>query len=501
MKISIKGFEARNKAIEGVTYVGDAIKSTIGPFGLNFMLEKGNKLTNDGYLIASELAPTVENEFARRGALVAHEASSKTNDEVGDATSTAWALTMDIIKEAVRYLPSDKIGKAKKQPSEIREQIKQERQQIEEKLQTMIHKIESKEELIQSAMVSVEDENVAKLLGETQWELGPYGRIVVEEVNETECSIEKGIGIRLDNGFGATHFITNQEKGTMELSEIPVFLTNYTIGIEELTKLQELILKDLIAQKKWGIIIIGRAFTADAIKACTESMQSGFPIFPINAPYVDQREVMRDIEAVVGGRYIDSQETSLDEVFLTDVGYIKRIVASMTSAEIGGIEDEKAKERIEKRVATLQEKLKGEKSDFGKRMIEERIAQLTGGFAVLKVGSYSVVERKRLKDKCDDAVHSVRLALQGGTIKGAGIALKEISDTMEDGSILKRPIRGIYDHIISSAPEDWNVPEWVRDPYLSISCALKHACDTASAFATVNGVITEENPQKCKCKQ
>lgn len=501
MKISITGLEARNKAINGVEYVGNAIKSTIGPHGLNFLLEKGNKITNDGYNIASELCPTIKDEFERRGALVAHQASSKTNDEVGDATSTAWALTTEIIKECVRYLPNDKIGKAKKQPSEIIEQLKKERAFVEEELKAMITPITSEEELIKSAKVSVEDDTLAEMLGKMQFELGENGRIVAEETNNTECSIEKGLGIRLDNGFSASHLITNQEKQTMELQNISVFLTNYTIDKKELDLLNKQVFGDLINNKKLAIVLVARAFTEEAIKVCVESMKTGFAIFPVNAPYVDQREIMKDIQAVVGGRYIDVEEGRLEDVYISDIGFARKFVAGQMFGEVAGAEDEEGKERIAKRVEMLEEKMKGEQSDFGKRMLGERIAQLKGGFAILKVGSYSLVERKRLKDKADDAVNAVRHALKGGTVPGAGLAFKQISDKMEDGSLLKRPLRVIYDHIINSAPEDFEIPDWVRDPYIVLSTALKNAVEVAGTISSTNGIITTQDKKECKCDE
>lgn len=501
MKISITGLEARNKAIKGLTYVAEAIKSTIGPFGLNFMLEKGNKVTNDGAIIGAELCPTIQDEFERRGAMIGHEASSKTNDTVGDFTSGAWALTEAIVKEAVRYLPHSSSIKAKKTPSEILKMIADAKDQVILEMQDMKTEITDKETLIKSAMVSVEDEEIAQMLGTMQWELGPEGVIIAEEVNEEKSSIEKVNGIRIDNGFGSSHVVTNQERQSLELDNMNILMTNYVIDKPEILNLKDSVFNQLITQKKLGIILIGRAFTSEAIKVCMESLHTGFAIFPVNAPYVNQTEVLHDIEAVVGGRYIDTEETRLEDVYISDVGFVKRFVAHISDGVVTGEENEQSKTRIVKRVEELQKKLDGEKSEFGKKMIQTRIAQLTNGFAILKVGSQSVTNRKRLKDKCDDAVQAVRLALKGGTIPGAGQAFKQISDQLADDNILKRPLTVIYDQIITSAPEGWKIPIWVRDPYLVLKCGLENACDLAGAFASTNGIITEENKQKCNCSE
>jgi len=492
-KISITGIEARNKAYSGLEYVAKAILSTVGPYGLNFLLEKGRKITNDGATISAELCNTLEDEFERLSAQVAHEASAKTNDMVGDATSTAWGLNYSIVKEAKRYLPSDKSIKGKKTQSELAKMINKSKDFVLSELKEMATPITSKEELIKSALVSSEELEMAELLGSMQWELGENGRIIAEEVNDTKCSIEKVEGLVLDNGFTSPGLITNPENQSLELDNLPIFLTNYTIGDKELMQMKDTLFTPLINQKKMGIIIMGRAFTSEAIKICQESIKTGFGIFPINAPYTDQREVMKDIEAVVGGRYIDNEESSFEDVYISDVGFTRKIVAKQFNSVIVGIEDEKSKERIEKRVETLKKKLENEPSDFMKRLLEERIAQLTGGFAILKVGSRSVTERKRLKDKADDAVNAVRLALKGGTVKGGGLALKEISDKMEEDDILKRPLLCIYEQIMASAPEGFEIEPWVRDPYLVLKTALENACEFDISFISINGIVATKD--------
>jgi chaperonin GroEL len=495
-KISITGYTAREKALAGIDYVAKAITSTIGNSGLNFLLEKGRKSSNDGYLIASELVNTIPDEYERLSAQMAHEASSKTNDMVGDATSTAWALTGALCKETARFLPNDKLIKAKKNPAEIRKMIAESKEYALAELESMVTPITSKEELIKSALVSVEDEEIAKLLGETQWELGKEGRIIAEEVNDQFSSIERVTGIRLDNGFGASHLVTDQEKNTLEVRNMPIILTNYTVGIEELTLFKEAVFKHLISKKQIGCIVIARAFTSEAIKLCQESAAAGFAIFPINAPYTDQREMMKDIEAVVGGRYIDNEESSLADIYITDVGFAKKLVARIFDAVVTGTEDENSKKRISKRAEELKKKLIGSQSDFEKKYIDQRIAQLLGGFALLKVGHRSVTERKRLKDKCDDATQAVRHALSGGTVPGGGLAFKAISDKMEDTDILKRPLLVVHDQIVTSNPDDFVIESWVRDPYIILKTALENACSFATVFAATNGIITTANPKE-----
>lgn len=499
MKISLKGIEARNEYFKGVDYVADFVESTVGPYGLNHLLEKSNKFTNDGYNVSSEACGTVKNEFARRGAFNAHEACAKTNDMVGDATTTAWILNRALMKEGLRYLPNENTIKAKKTPAEIRKMIYKSRDFVISELEKSKKSVESKEELIKSALVSVEDEALAKMLGETQWELGPDGVIEVEETNAPICSIERVEGIKIDNGFGASHFVTNQEKQSIEIGEVPILLTNYIINEERMKFLKENVFTQLISSKKWGIVLVARAFDEKSIQMCQESLNSGFSIFPINAPYTDQNEIMLDIEAVVGGRYIANEMVAFEDIYVSDVGYCKKLEATSSKGFIAGIADEKALQRRTKRLEILKSKLAGETSDFYKKLLESRIAQFNNGCAILKVGSPSVIERKRLKDKCDDAVNAVRLALKGGTIKGAGLALKEIADKLEDDDILKRPLCRVNEAIMRYAPEDFVVEEWVRDPYLVIKCALENACEYAPNALALGGIITTEDPKTCSC--
>lgn len=499
-KINLTGNEARNRVIKGAEYLSNSVASTLGPFGQNFLLEKSNKSTNDGYTISAELAPTLEDEFERRGALALHEVASKTNDEAGDATTSSMVLAGAIVKEAVRLLPNDKSLVAKKKPSEISKMIEESKKNVIEKLEASAIPVESEEELIQSARVSVEDEELAQLIGSTQWNIGKDGVIMVEEVLDTKSSIDIVKGIHLDNGMGAPIMINDEQDQSLNIWDTPILLTNYTIGVEELTAIKQSVIDPLVLEGKKVLTIIARAFTADAIKLCQETGQKGFPIFPINAPYTYQGEVMRDLAAVTGAKYYDTEESRLEDLTKEDIGFASKLVARRFDAIVTGTEDGNL-EAIATRVAQLQKRLEGSLSDFERNMVEARIAQFKGGFAILKVGAETVFERKYKKDKCDDAVNSVRNALRGGTVKGAGLAFKEISDTLEEDDILKRPLQSIYNQIISSAPEGFQIEEWVKDPVITLKAALINACSISGMFASIGGVVTSKDKKECTHNQ
>lgn len=495
MKISITGVEARNKVIKGADYVADTVKSTLGPFGSNALLEKGNRPTNDGFTISAELAGTLEDEFERRGALALHEASSKTNDEVGDATSSAETLAQAIIKEAVRYLPSDKSLVAQKRPSEIFKMIEDSKVNVIQQLKAQKTPVISEDNLVASAKVSVEDDILAGLIGRTQWQIGANGFILAEETNEPKSSVEIVKGIRLDNGFGTSHLLTNPAEQSLELNQVPVLLTNFTFQKEDILALRTKIIEPLVTSKKGGLVIIGRAFSQEAIQLCLESTQKGFLIAPINAPYVNQSEIMKDLAAITGGTYYDVEERRLEDLDIKDIGFATKLVARRFDAIVTGAEPNALiNDSIQERITQLEKQLNGTAvSDFEKKAIQSRIAQFQGGFAILKVGAETVFERKYKFDKAQDAVNSVRLALQEGTVKGGGLAFKEVSESLDDTDILKRPLLCIYNQIISSAPKDFIIEDWVRDPYLTLVSALTNACSVAGQFASINCVVTTKD--------
>lgn len=495
-KISLTGVQAREAFVRGAKYLSSTIGQTLGPFGSNAYLEHGHKLTNDGFSISAELANTLEDEFERQGALTLHETSSKVNDQVGDCTTSVQILAQSIIDEAIRLLPNEKSITAKHKPSEVLKMIEDSKINVISKLKEGIKLVESEQELIQSAKVSVEDGHLAQLIGSTQWKIGKDGIIIVEEVLDPVSSVDIVKGIRIDNGFGTPYIVTNEAEQSLEVNDVSVLLTNYTIGDKEILDLKTKVIDPLLAEKKLALVIIGRAFTSQAIQMCMESAKAGFAIFPINAPYTYQSEIMKDLAAITGATYYDTEDSRLEDLQITDIGFATKILARRFDAIITGKEEGNL-ERITKRVRQLQERLAGQVSDFERKAIQTRIAQFTGGFAILKIGAETVFERKYKKDKADDAVNSVRLALQEGTVKGGGLAFKEISESLDEADILKRPLMCIYNQIMSSAPEGYEIPGWCRDPYLTLVSALKNACSVAGAFSTVNAVITTKDKKEC----
>jgi len=484
------GSGARNKLAKGAKYLAEAVGSTVGPFGQNFFLDKGNKITNDGAKVAAEIV--LKDEIENRGAIAAREVASKTNDQAGDGTTTSLILFGAIYEAASRKLADEEKGRiAGVSPSEVVRQIENERLEITKRLVEMAEEITTEAQLINSAIVSVEDSSLGELIGKAQWKLGKTGVLLAEESAERESSVEFVKGVRIDNGLGTSLIMNNQEKQCLEVEDTRIILTNHTL--QDLKPLQKVI-EQLVKSGFRTITIVARAFSSEAIQICLKNIhETGVKIYPLNAPYVDQAEIMKDMQAVLGGTYYHDEASSLEDMQLSDIGFAKRVVARRYDAVFTGQDTDESKKRVEARVMELESKLSGTQSDFERRTLGERIAQLKNGFGIVKVGSPSEMERKRLFDKCEDAVQAVRAAYQEGVVPGAGVAFKQISETLPESYLLKRPLLSLYEQIKSSAPRDWEVEAWVKDPVKVLRIALQNACLIAASLATAGGVVTAEN--------
>ena len=492
----LAGVKARDAYFKGADTVAQAVIDSIGPFGLNLATEKGKKTTNDGKLISQSISVALQDEFERQGALMQHEACDRTNDEVADATSTTIALTTGIRKELKdKYLVTEKRFVAVKSPATLAQQIDKEYDYVIGELEKQVTPITTKEQLIKSALVSVEDEKLATLIGETQWELGETGRLLPEEVNETECSIEKIDGILLDNGFASSLNINNPKDQSLTLENGYIFLTNHQVREEHIADENGAIRKLIVSMTQFGmnnLVIMSQAFTDKALELLSNiTNNTPFKVYGVNAPYVNQGQMLLDIESVVGGRAILQDNGSIEDVKVENLGSFSKMKMRIMGGVIAG--NEANKDKKEARVAKLKEELEGEQSFFAKRQLEARIAALDGKLAFLKIGAYVKSDRERLKDKADDAVVSVRMAWKGGTVKGAGQAFHEIAEKMDENAILKKALSTVYFQIKKTAPEGFVVEEWVRDPFLTLKTALKNACECAKSMARIHGsVVTKD---------
>lgn len=511
-----KGDEARRALLEGVFFGADAVRRTLGPFGRNAVsgIRGGTPhVTNDGVSILKEL--WLENEIQMLGLRTARESATQLNEKCGDGTTTAMVLTYNILLELTKrtgYSVVDPAnGKYEKGTTigalsvmDIKRQVAIESLEIIKNLRKMAKPIGKKEDLIGAVRVAVEDEKLAEMIGSTQYELGPEGTILVEDSNDSDVSIERINGIRFDNGFPTSRVINNQEKQVLELEDIHVIFTNGVVssmgdfrasnsdtGAGILDTLSQNLRK---AAKMPRIVIIARKFDQLAMNEIAENFKRGFEVYAINAPYVNQTQIFKDMAAILGGTFIDIEENrSLRDMTLSDVGFATRVQASRWNAVLAGKNDEKTTNRIEQRVNVLKKELKGEPSVFMQKMIESRISQLVGGFALMKVGAKSQTEQKRIRDKIDDAVASARSALQEGVVAGAGQALKEAAESLPEDAILRKPLASIYEQVQANSGSGFDIEPWVKDPVKVLCMAIEKASEIAGDLGTAEIAIEHEN--------
>lgn len=502
MKIVKEGSVAREALIKGANALANPVKLTLGPSGYNGILgPKGGaltRITNDGVTIAREIQ--CEDEIEDLGRATMLEVCSQTNELAGDGTTTSVVIAQAILKSLSKLFGSGTVVGSKMSVSEVRTKVKEEFEYILAKLKDSAKPVTSKEELIAVAKIAVEDDALAELIGSTQYDLGKDGTILPEISNDREDSVELVNGIRIDNGYGSSLAINNQEKQTLEVQEFHVILTNHTF--QNLAKLVGTdahpgILVQLVKAGKKNVLIVARGFTEQAIQECQGNMEMGNNFIPINAPYTNQNEVMNDLAAALGGTYINSEERNLEDIQFSDVGFLKSLVAGRWEAVFTREKDEQGDIRIAKRIAALEQQLAGSPSAFEKKMIEERMAQLKNGFALMKVTGTTLTERNYKKDKVDDCVNAVKAALQEGTVKGGGLALKEIGEKMPSDSLLRDALSAPYDQIQDNSG-GIEIGDDVRDPVKVTRIALEKAVSVATQLATAGVAVAEKRKKEKK---
>lgn len=507
-KIFVFGDEARKKVKAGVDKLADAVKLTLGPYGRNFASGvRGGaiEISNDGVSLAKLIEG--KDEFEDIGVRAVREAATKTNDIAGDGTTSAVVLTQAILTEL--SVDTDQMNRPS--PVELIKKLDAEGAEVVEKLQAMTVQVESEEAMIKIVQVSVEDPDLAQLIGAAQWKVGKAGTLLAEEYNDTKDTVEFINGIRIDNGFGTSRFTNNPEKGTLELENVHVLVTNHIFNTAKMVGDMKPLFDQLIAMGTKGVVIIGRAFDDTAIGLCVKNIMGpkgdgigGFNLFALNAPYTDQDEVMEDLAAAIGARFIKAKERNLESVQVSDFGISPKLVASRYEGIITGRPagtDERIDGLVEKRVQNINDKLKGQVSPFEQRMLEARLSQLTGGTAMIKVGAETEQMRKYKKAKVDDAINAAKAAIQEGVVPGAGQALRAIADTLPADSLLKEALKAPYNQIMANAGRVFDIPEWVQDPVKVVRVGFQKALSIASSLSTTEVLINNEEDKPMWVKQ
>jgi len=512
--------DARQALIRGVDILANTVKVTLGPKGRNVVLDKGYgapTITKDGVSVAKEIE--VEDKFENVGVELVKEVASKTNDDVGDGTTTATVLAQAIVKEGLRHVTAGVNAVALN-----RGLHKATEAVVNELLKKISKKVES-DEIANVAAISANDAEIGKKIAEAMKEVGNDGVITVEESQSFGMEIETVKGMRFDKGYVSPYMVTNPDRMEAEYEDPYILITDKKVSsVEEILPLLE-----KVAQSgKKELVIIAEEVEGQALATfVVNKLRGTFNVLAVKAPgFGDRRkEMLQDIAVLTGGKVITEEiGLKLENTTLEDLGRARKVVATKEDTTvIEGKGDEKA---VKDRVASLRKLIEQTDSDFDKEKLQERLAKLAGGVAVIKVGAATETEMKEIKHRIEDAVGATKAAVEEGVVPGGGVALIRAikaldglnlpDEEMVAVSILKRaleePIRIIAENagfdgavVVSEVKkhegnfgfnaqtgnyEDM-VVAGIIDPTKVTRSALQNAVSIAGMFLTTEAVVTD----------
>ncbi len=412
--------EVRNALKRGVDVVAGAVKVTLGPRGRNVALDRswgGPLITNDGVSIAKEI--TLPDKFENMGAAIVKEVAQKTNDKAGDGTTTAVVLLQALVHEGLKRTAMGANAMM------VRRGIEAAAKDAVEALKGMARPVAGKNDIRQVATISAESEELGKKIAEVVEKVGKDGVVTVEESQTTDIESEYVEGMEFDKGYVSAYMITNPERMEAESKDAAILVTDKKIStIKDILPLLE-----RIAQSgKKDLVIIADDVDGEALATFVVNKLRGvFNVLAVKAPgYGDRKkEMLADIAITLGAQVVSEDlGIKLENVELNMLGRANRVVATKDSTVIVGGKGKKAD--IEARVAQLRKQLENTDSKFDKEKLEERIAKLSGGVAVIRVGAATETEMKYLKDKIEDAVNATKAAIAEGIVPGGGSALAKV---------------------------------------------------------------------------
>ena len=405
----------------GVDIVANAVKVTLGPKGRNVALSKSwgsPTITNDGVSIAKEIS--LADKFEDMGAAIVKEVATKTNDKAGDGTTTAVVLAQAIIHEGLKRTALGANAMM------VRRGIEAAAVDAVEELKKMAREIKGKTDIKQVAVISSESEELGKTIAEVVEKVGKDGVVTVEEAQTTEIGYEYVEGMEFDRGYVSAYMISNADRMEAEAKDTPILITDKKIStIKEILPLLEKVAQ--AGQKQ--LVIIADDVDGEALATfVVNKLRGAFTVLAVKAPgYGDRKkEMLADIATIVGAQVISEDlGLKLENTELNMLGKAARVVATKDSTVIVGGKGKKSD--LETRVAQIRTQLEQTDSKFDKEKLEERIAKLTGGVAVIRVGAATETEMKYLKDKIEDAVNATKAAIAEGIVQGGGAALAKVS--------------------------------------------------------------------------
>jgi chaperonin GroEL len=411
------GQEARDRMLRGVDILADAVKVTLGPKGRNVVLDKSfgaPRITKDGVTVAKEIE--LEDKFENMGAQMVREVASKTNDIAGDGTTTATVLAQAIVREGAKSVA------AGANPMDLKRGIDLAVAAVVKEIAAQSKKVTSSSEVAQVGTISSNgDEEIGRLIAQAMEKVGNEGVITVEEAKSLETELDVVEGMQFDRGYISPYFVTDAEKMRVELED-PLILINE----KKLSNLQAMLpVLEAVVQSSRPLLIIAEDVEGEALATLVvNKLRGGLKVAAVKAPgFGDRRKAMlQDIAVLTGGEVISEDlGIKLENVTIQMLGHAKKVVITKDDTTI--VDGAGEKSAIEARVGQIKQQIEETTSDYDKEKLQERLAKLAGGVAVLKVGGATEVEVKEKKDRVDDALNATRAAVEEGIVPGGGVAL------------------------------------------------------------------------------
>ncbi|HEV7435255.1 chaperonin GroEL [Rhizobium halophilum] len=515
------GRTAREKMLHGVDVLADAVKVTLGPKGRNVIIDKSfgaPRITKDGVSVAKEIE--LEDKFENMGAQMVREVASKTNDIAGDGTTTATVLAQAIVREG------NKAVAAGMNPMDLKRGIDLAVTEVVKDLQAKAKKISTSEEVAQVGTISANgDTQVGRDIAEAMQKVGNEGVITVEEAKTAETELEVVEGMQFDRGYLSPYFVTNPEKMVADLDDAYILLHE-----KKLSNLQAMLpVLEAVVQSGKPLLIIAEDVEGEALATLVvNKLRGGLKIAAVKAPgFGDRRKAMLEDIAILTGGTVISEDLGikLENVTLDMLGRAKKVSISKENTTI--VDGAGQKTDIEGRVAQIKAQIEETTSDYDREKLQERLAKLAGGVAVIRVGGSTEIEVKERKDRIDDALNATRAAVQEGIVPGGGTALlrssvkitaKGANDDQEAGiNIVRKALQSLVRQIATNAGDEASIvvgkilesdtdnfgynaqtSEYgdmiamgIVDPVKVVRTALQNAASVASLLITTEAMIAE----------
>lgn len=521
--------DARKKLKIGVDKLANAVTVTLGPKGRNVVLDKGfgpPTITNDGVTIAKEIE--LEDKIENLGAEILKEVAEKTNDVAGDGTTTAVLLAQSIITEGLKNVT------AGSNPLAIKRGLDKGFEAVKENLKKISKPIQKKEEIAQVATISAENPEIGNLIAEVMEEVGKDGVVTVEQSKTFGLQKEIVKGLQFDRGYISPYMITNLERMEAVYEDPLIFITD-----KKISSLNEIlpVLEKVASAGKKELVIIAEEIEGDALATLVVNKLRGvFNTLAVKSPGFGERkkEMLQDIAVVTGGQVISEEVgLKLEKIELNMLGSARKVISTKENTTI--IEGKGKKEEIEARIKQIKNEMAETESEFDKEKLQERLAKLAGGVAVIKVGAATEVEQKGKQHKTEDALSATRAAIEEGIVPGGGVALLRCQEILEKKEvqgeekigldILKRalegPIRkiaqnsGVDGSVVAAEVKKMSINEGfnaqtmeyqdlvkagIVDPTKVVRSALENAVSAASMLLTTECVVGEYETKKEESK-